>query len=158
MITIITIISFIFQYTINSYLFNSIFIPLTILMLLAVTEVYFDRKKKNYFIYAFVIGLFYDYLYTNTFFLNASIFLLLSFIIRLINNNITRSIFRLLIDILITIILYRTIFYLLYFIIGLVDFNFFNLLESIYKSLLLNIIYGYIIYYILYFCKHKKNK
>lgn len=113
---------------------------LTTLLSLIIIYPYLINHKKKYFIICFIVGLLYDIAYTNTFLLNASIFLLLGYLIstNIVNNTIITSI---------TIItIYRILTFLLLVFINYLEFNINILFNSIIYSLPFNIIYFFLIY------------
>lgn len=159
MIIIITILSFLLEFTLNKTLFNTILVPLTVLTTLIITETYF-KKQKKYYVYAFITGFIYDTLYTNTVLINAVLFMNLAVFTKYINKNITNNPLRLLINIILSIMIYQLMTYFIHLIIDVEKLNIKDLLEGLYKPLILNILYGYAIYYLIIFLnkKHKKNK
>jgi len=146
----IVIISFVLDNIVSNFLnYNSIFNPLFTLLALILIYPCFNKRSNNYYIYAFVLGFIYDVSITNTLFLNAFIFLLLSYLIRLMFKKIPYNYLSILIISLCSIIYYRVITYIVLIILNYLDFNLFYLFKSIYTSILLNVIYISILYLII---------
>jgi len=150
MIYIILIFSFLFESAftniVNTYGFLT---PLFLLTSLTILHPYFKNNKLNFVIVSIICGLFYDFSFTGTPFINTiSIGICSGFIILLynyMNYNIVNS--NLINIVLISI--YRIISYLILCIIDYIRFNEMSLLEGIYNSLLVNVIYGIIIFIII---------
>lgn len=123
--------------SIQTKLFNPLFTLISLIL--------FNHKYnlKKYLIISFCIGLLYDIIYTNTLFLNAFIFLLLSYltyiIFKIINNNLIN---RVIVSVA-SIFIYRIIVYLI--LITRYSISYKILINSITSSLLINIIYILII-------------
>jgi len=146
----IVIISFVLDNIIsNLFSYNSIFYSLFTILSLVLIYPNFNRRSNNYYIYAFILGLVYDITITNTLFLNAFVFLLLSYLIRLTLYKITYNYLSILIISICAIIYYRVITYMILTILNYLDFNIFLLFKSIYSSLTLNIIYISVSYLII---------
>lgn len=121
-------------------------IPLTTVMSLILIYPYLYNCKKNYYIICFITGLIYDITYTNTFMLNASIFLLLGYLIFNINIIITNNSFNVILIGLLIIFIYRILTYLILVFIDYTEFSINVLFKSIGFSLLFNIIYISLMY------------
>ena len=146
----IVIVSFILDNIVSNFLnYNSIFNPLFTLLSLVLIYPSFNKRSNNYYIYVFILGFIYDVAITNTLFLNAFIFILLAYFIKLIFNKIPYNYLSVLIITLCSIIYYRVITYAILIILNYLDFNLFYLFKSIYTSILLNIIYISILYLII---------
>lgn len=126
---------------------NNLLFPLFSLLSLIIIFSY-NLREYNYFILSMCIGLLYDIVFTDTLFLNASIFLLFSLGIYLIFKRINYNLFNVVLVSLLFIILYRVITYFLFLLNFNVSFDFFNLLKGIYSSFIINIAY-IIIYFII---------
>lgn len=150
-VLVITFISFIFEYVFNFLFHNSIFLPLTILTTLVLLEPYFDKKKNLYYVYSFIIGFLYDFVYTGNYFMDSGLFLIVAVVASFISSNMPNNFFVFLIKLLFLIAFYRVLSFLLFFVNGMIDFSFSLLFKSIYCSLVLNVFYGIILYFILYF-------
>ena len=128
--------------------FNGIFIPLFSLIGLIVSYEFFSLEKKEFYKCAFILGICYDLIYTDTFVFYAFLFMVMSFVIMHISKILPSNYFGLIIVSLICIILFRCTTYFFLIVTGNVRFNLNNLYKSIYNSLLINIIYGFIIKFI----------
>jgi len=141
MIILILLISFYLESTLSNIINMNYLIPLFTLLSLIIIYPYLFNRKRDYYIISFIIGLLYDITYTDTIFLNSFIFLLISYIIHLINIVITNNSFNVIIISLIIIIIYRLITYLVLVFINYITPNINTLINSILSSILINIIY-----------------
>lgn len=128
---------------IDSY-FNSVFS----LMSLIIVYPYFNKKNNSYFKLCFLVGLFYDLVYTDTIVFNAFIFLLLGLIIVKLNeilgnNPVNNSLMAIII-----IIVFRLVTYFFLILTENIAISKSLLFESIYTSLVSNIIYIILIFII----------
>ena len=146
MIVSVLIISFLLDGIFSNYVtFNGIFVPLFSLISLVVSYDFITFEKEDFYKYAFVLGLCYDLIYTDTFIFYAFLFMFMVFVIMQISKVLTSNYFGLIIVSLISIILFRCITYFFLIITGNVIFNIDNLYRGIYSSLLINILYGFIV-------------
>ncbi len=157
MIITVTIISFILEFILNKTLYNSFLSPLIIFTTLIILEPYFKKHKNRYLIYTFTIGLIYDIVYTGTYLMNASMFLIIGIFVRLINKNTPNNFLITIIELIILICTYRFLCFIFLSIIGFIKFNLSIYFESVYTSIILNLIYGILLYFILYFISKKFN-
>ena len=152
MIYLILVISFLLDNLISFFLnTNLLFNPLLSLVSLIIIFRYYHRKDENkYLITSFVLGLVYDIVCTDTVFLNAGIYLLLSLFIikfyKIFSYNLLNSAILL-------IIIYRSITFLVLSNFNFISFNLYHLLQSISSSLILNLLY-----LSFFFLKKKKYK
>lgn len=142
MIIINILLSFILDGIISSV--NNILLPLFSLLSLIFIYPYFKNNYIKYIVCSFILGLFYDVIYTNTPFFNAGIFLFIGilnycFFKYFKNNNLNNLLLGICI-----IILYRLFTFLILLFVGFISFSFVNLLNSIYLSLVINLAYLYI--------------
>lgn len=155
MIYLILVISFLLDNLISFFLnTNLLFNPLLSLVSLIIIFRYYHRKDENkYLITSFVLGLVYDIVCTDTVFLNAGIYLLLSLFIikfyKIFSYNLPNSAILLII----VIIIYRSITFLVLSNFNFISFNLYHLLQSISSSLILNLLY-----LSFFFLKKKKYK
>ena len=148
---IIVIISFVLDNLISNLTnYNSILYPLFTVLSLILIYKDFNRKNNNYFIYSFILGFVYDVAVTDTLFLNAFIFLFLSYLIRIIFNRITYNYISVLFISIGSIIYYRIVTYLILNILNYLNFNIILLCKSIYSSIVINIIYISVFYLIVH--------
>lgn len=157
MIIIITIISFILEFMLNSFLYNTVLIPLCVICTLILIEPFFYKNKTKYLIYSFTIGLLYDLIFTGNYFLSSGIFLLIASLIILINKITPNNLLISIIEIITFICIYRTISFLLMSIFQIIPFELELLSKSIFCSLSLNIIFSIILYFIMYIISKKFN-
>ena len=146
MIISILVISFLMDGIFSNYVpLNGLLIPLFSLVGLIVSYDFFTFEKEEFYKYAFILGLSYDLIYTDTFIFYAFLFMLMAFIIVHVSKILTSNYFGLILVSLICIILFRCITYFFLIITGNVILNIDNLYKGIYSSLLINILYGFIV-------------
>ena len=131
--------------------------PLTTVVALVIIFPYFHKYENKYYIILFCTGLLYDIIYTNTFLLNAIVFVLLGLIIKQTNKFFSDNFINISLVTGLTIVAYRTITYLLLCIINYINFSIHDLVFSITSSLLLNMIYSIILYVIHQIIINKKQ-
>ena len=133
-------------YFIPSY-FNklNLFYPMFTISL--IPFLYHDNFKKYYYI-VFVLGMFYDILYTDIFLYNAIIFLVLGIFNTKIIQYFKNSLFLLLILTCINIILYDSISFILVILTNYQEVTFYDLLYKIYNSLFLNIMSIFVYFFL----------
>lgn len=155
MIYLILVISFLLDNLISFFLnTNLLFNPLLSLVSLIIIFRYYHRKDENkYLITSFVLGLVYDIVCTDTVFLNAGIYLLLSLFIIKFYKIFSYNLLNSAILLIIVIIFYRSITFLVLSNFNFISFNLYHLLQSIYSSLILNLLY-----LSFFFLKKKKYK
>ena len=83
---IILVISFVLDGLLSNFLPYmvgdlSLFTPMLTIVSLIIIYHFFTKKKNNYFIICFIVGLIYDFMYTNLLFYNAILFLVLGLVI-----------------------------------------------------------------------------
>ena len=155
MIYLILVISFLLDNLISFFLnTNLLFNPLLSLVSLIIIFRYYHRKDENkYLITSFVLGLVYDIVCTDTVFLNAGIYLLLSFFLIKFYKIFSYNLLNSAILLIIVIIIYRSITFLVLSNFNFISFNLYHLLQSISSSLILNLLY-----LSFFFLKKKKYK
>lgn len=126
---------------------SSIFFPLFTLLSLIIIFSY-KLKEYHFFILSSVIGLIYDAIFTDTLFLNASLFLLSSLGIYLIFKKIHYNLLSIVIVSLLLIVFYRIITYFLFLLSFGISFDIFILLKGIYSSIIINIVYIVLLYFV----------
>ena len=156
-IFIVTFLSFILEYVMNCFFHGSILTGLIVFSSMILLEPYFRKNKNMYFIYCFFIGLFYDIVYTGTYFMNAGFFLMIGVFVTYINSVTPNNFVVSILELIILIVFYRVLSFLFLVINGVVDLNIFLLFKSIYSSFLLNLIYSSILYFVLYLVSIKFN-
>ena len=113
MISLIIIISFILDWIINNivnYQYNnlSLFTPLLTIVCIFLIYPLFKKKKNNYFIVLFIIGIIYDLLFTNLIIVNRFLFLLIGYITKYIYDNYELNILTITISLIFIISVYET--------------------------------------------------
>ena len=139
---------------------DSLFLPLFSVMVMVVTYPYMMHDKRNFLIAIGILGLLYDVVYTNTFFLYVYIFVLIGLIIMLFFRFFRNQIINTLLIGFLSICLFRFLNYGFLVMIQIKTFNLDELLKSIYQSFILNGSYLIILYGLLKlysYRKHKKN-
>lgn len=150
LVNTILIVSFILQGILSNFINidTNIFNLLLPIVALIIIYPYFRKNNRKYFIYAGIYGFLYDLIYTDTFILYAGLFVIIGFIISLLNVIFSNNIINIGFITTIVIIIYRVITYSILVTVNYLNFDIGILIESIYSSLLLNIIYAIIIYFI----------
>ncbi len=149
-ILIVTFLSFVLEYVVNGFFHGTIFSGLIIFSSLVLLEPFFKKNKEKFFIFCFILGFLYDFVYTGTYFMNAGIFLLVGVLISFINGITPNNFFVSVLELVLMIAFYRVITFLFFAVNGVIDFDFFLLFKSIYSSMLMNLIYGIFLYFVLY--------
>lgn len=158
MIIFISMLSFFLDGILSRYIPpNSLFLPIFTIVSLVIIYPYFNNDNFRYFKFVAIIGLLYDIAYFNTLFYNFFLFLILGFVIGLINYLLSNNIYTNILMTIICISTYRIITFLLVIIFKTNTLSFLNLMQSIYSSLILNIIYCIIIYITTEIYSKKKN-
>ena len=125
---------------------HTIFCPLFTLMSIILVYPYFNKRNSSYYKTCFIVGLFYDLVYTDTIVFNAFLFVLMGIVIVKLNDVFANNYLNSGIMATLVIILYRVITYLFLVLTGNINFSFMILFKSIYESLLANIIYIMVVY------------
>ena len=136
----------------------SYFTPSLTLVSIFLIYPFYRKNIKKYYITIFILGFMYDLFYTNLFFYNAYIYLLLGLIIRIIYKNLEVTWFRNIIYIALLICFYECLNGGILFLFHLVPITFDRLIYKITHSLILNILYGEIIYILLKIIPNKYKK
>ena len=152
---LVTFFSFIFEYFVNLISYDSIFIGLIIFSSMILLQPYFKNNRKVYLIYCFVLGFFYDLIYTGIYFMDAGLFLLVGVVVCFINDFTPNNFFVSLLELILLICFYRILSFVFLCINGVADFDFMILFRSIYCSILTNFLYGIVLYFVLYLISSK---
>lgn len=158
---ITVIISFFLESIVSNFIGidSKILVPLFTLISLIIIYPYFKSNNSAYLKACILIGLFYDFVYTDTLILNAMAFLTIGYFITKYNYLFSTNIPNLCIMIPLAIIIYRIFVYSILCLSEFISFSWDNLFLSIYSSLVINIIYGILIYLITnYFAKKYQIK
>ena len=118
--------------------------------------IFIFMNKKNllkYYFLSFIIGLFYDFFYSNLLFYNSFIFLTCTVIIYKLQNKLEHNLLNSLIIALITIVYYYTITFIILLCLNYIPFDFKRYLNILLNSSILNIFFILIVYLI----KKKKH-
>ena len=125
-------------------LFTSLFVVTSLVLIYP----FFNNKNNNYLVISFLIGLMYDFVYTDTLFLNALIFLILGLFVEKINEALSNNALNVMIMTFFTVSLYRILTYVVLLLVGYLNWDFSLLLASLYESYLANILYSLVMYLI----------
>ncbi len=128
----------------------SYFTTIYTIISIAVVYSYFYNKKK-YFILVFIFGFLFDVLYTSTFLVNICIFLVIGFVIYVLNNILSDNVFIINIISMISIILYHILSFVILSITNYANYSFLLLFNIIIHSIVMTIIYTSISYFIVRF-------
>ena len=133
------------------YLVNNLsyFTPLLTLVSILLIYPFFRKDRQKYFIIAFILGFLYDLFYTNLFFFNAVLFLVIAYLNTMVQKWTSNNAFNLLVQAIGTIILYESLTGLVLFIYNMVPISFYKVYYKVIHSLALNVIYVEIIYFII---------
>lgn len=139
------------------YLVNNLSIYTTMFTVCTLFIIYplFMKNNKKYYLYSFILGFVYDLFYTNLFFYDALIFLLLAYIIAFIYKNFEITIFHTILCLILIITLYESILAFMILINHLVPITFDKLFYKISHSLISNLIYGGVMFIVI---KHLSKK
>lgn len=150
LVNIILIVSFIIQGAISNFfsINTSVFNLLLPIIALIIVYPFFCKDVSKYLIYAGVYGFLYDLIYTDTLILYAGLFVIIAFIISVLNIVFSNNIINIGFISTIVIIIYRIISYVILVTINYFSFDINLLFHSIYSSLLINVIYAIILYFI----------
>lgn len=147
MIWLIIIFSFLFEASFTNIVgSNSLFIPLFTLTSLTFVYPYLKKKKTNYIIIYFIVGLFYDIVFSNSIFVNTISFVIIGVLVMLCYNYVKYNIYTSNIINIIMLITYRIFSYIILLSINYIKFNKNIFYKGIYSSILINIVYGIFIY------------
>lgn len=141
MIILLLFLSFYLEGLFSMFLNVSFLIPLFTLMTLIIIYPFMINYERKYYIICLFTGLLYDIAYTNTLFLNASLFLLLGYITTKLYYHFKTNILNTNIVGFIIILIYRTLTYFLLLFINYIDNDYYELINSILNSILLNLFY-----------------
>lgn len=130
------------------YLVNdlSILTPLFTLTSIVIIFPFYKKKYSEYFIVSIVSGLLYDLMYTNLFLTNASLFLMISLVVKYIYKNFNLNNLKILFYITLVICLYETSLAISFLVFNVVPITFNSLLYKIINSLFLNLLYGQLLF------------
>lgn len=147
---IIVIISFLLDGIVSSIInYHSLMYPLFSLLSLITSYTYFNQKDNSYIIMAFILGLSYDLVYTDTLFFNACLFLSSALLLKKIFEKFPYNYISVLVISFIMIFYYRILSYLILAFINYLNFSISFLLQGIYSSIIINIIYISVAYLII---------
>lgn len=136
----------------------SLFTPLTTIVALVIIYPFFYREDKKYYILGVITGFIYDLFYTNLWFLNGILFLLVSFLVTKLYKLVGSNFFKILFQIFIIIVIYESSYALLILIFNLTPMSLSRLFYKISHSLLFNLIYGEVLYLIIKILPKKWKK
>lgn len=139
----------------NAVALNSVLLPLFSVVSLVIIYPYFNNKDSHYLWFCTIIGLVYDIAFTNTLFLNASLFLVIGIILKKINTTFSNNHLNVSFITGFIIIFYRIVTYIILLIVNYLDFDGIFLLNGIINSLVLNILYAIAIYSLADYYSHK---
>ena len=158
---IILILSFILDGILTNflpYIELSLFTPLLTLVSIFLIYPFYKKTEIRYFVTLIILGLLYDLFYTNLLFFNATLFLLIGFITKIIYRNLDINFIKLIIYIIGIIIIYELTTGIIILIFNLVPITITKILYKITHSILLNVIYAELIYFILKIIPKKFKK
>ena len=156
MVIVIFVLSFLLDGALSNVIpMSSLWVPLFSVVSLVLLCPYLKRQDYDYYIAAVLLGICYDFVYTDTFFLNAIMFFGISFFNRMMMKHWTFDYLRVMLLLILNILFYRVGIYVILIIIGYFNWDSFQLWKGIYSSIFLNMIYGTLIYAVIYFVEHR---
>lgn len=135
---------------VSTLTYISYFTTVYTIISLVIVYPYFYNKKK-YYIFLVIFGLLFDSLYTSTFIVNICIFLVIGFVIHILNNVLSENVFTANIISIVSIICYHVLSFVILSIAGYADYSFLLLGRIIVHSMLMTIIYTSISYFVIRF-------
>ena len=136
----------------------SLFTPMITIVSLVIVYPLFTKRLKYYFFSCFVIGLLYDFMYTNLLFYNAILFLAVGCITMFMNRYIRRTWLSTLLFLVVAIVGYECMNAIIILIFQLVPMTFSRLIYKVSHSLLLSLFYGEFLYFIIWLLPKKYKK
>ncbi len=151
--TIILIVSFFLDGILSNFLPYmvgdlSLFTPMLTIVSFVIIYPFFVKNKKAYYLSALIVGLCYDFMYTNLLFYNAILFLIVALLITLLYKYIQPTWFTILFFVFLVIVGYECLNAFIILIFQLVPMTFGRLIYKISHSLILNLCYGEVLYLI----------
>lgn len=156
-ILIVTFLAFILEYVVNGFFHGTILNGLIIFSSLVLLEPYFKKNKDMFFVFCFFVGIFYDFVYTGTYFMNAGMFLIVGVLVSYFNSITPNNFVVSILELIFMISFYRFICFVFLGFNGYIVMSFSVLFRSIYSSILINLIYGILLYFILYLVSKRFN-
>lgn len=136
----------------------SLFTPMVTVVSLIMVYPFFRKRLQQYFISCFVVGLCYDFMYTNLLFYNAILFTVLGLVIFLLYKYIRPTWISLLLFVVIVIGIYESMNAIVILSFHLVPMTFYRLMYKISHSLLFNLCYAEVLYFIIWLLPKKYKK
>lgn len=118
----------------------------TVISLVIIYSYFYNHKK--YYILVVIFGILFDFLYTSTFLVNVFIFLLLTIIIKILNNIVPENIVMINFISITSVICYHALSFIILSITGSIDYSIVLLGKIIIHSIVMTIIYTSISYLI----------
>lgn len=150
LISSVLVLSFCFEGFISNIIGinTSFFVPLFSIVSLLIIYPYFNHEEQAFLKCCFLLGIFYDMVYTDTLIINACLFTVVGLFIQWLNSWLSNHAISLVFMSTLTIIFYRLLMYSILVIVGYLPMDIHALLISLSSSLVLNIIYVEILYFI----------
>lgn len=136
----------------------SLFTPMFTVVSLVIVYPFFKKKLKNYFISCFILGLVYDFVYTNLLFYNAILFLAIGILVIFLYRYIRLTWISLILFVVVAISGYECLNAIIIIAFQLVPMTFYRLLYKISHSILLNICYAELVYFIIWLLPMRYKK
>ena len=161
--TIILIVSFFLDGILSNFLPYmvgdlSLFTPMLTIVSFVIIYPLLVKNKKAYYLSGLIVGLCYDFMYTNLLFYNAILFLGIGLLTMFFHRYIRLTWFSLILFVVLVIVGYECANAILILIFNLVPMTFYRLLYKISHSLLLNICYAELVYFIIWLLPKKYKK
>ena len=127
----------------------SIFTPLLTVVAISIVYPLFRKKENKYLLTLFIVGIIYDLLYTNLYFIDGVLFFIIGLISIKLYKYLEIDNIKILLLSLIVIVVYEVLLFLIIFVFRITDVTLFRLIYKISHTILLNILYGEILYIII---------
>lgn len=160
---IILIISFVLEIILNNFLPYSIndlslFTPMFSIVSLSLIYQFLKKDKIKYLFISIILGIIYDFVFTNLLFFNAILFFMIALVVISFNKYLDVNCINLILEIILIIFLYEIMSSIIIILFNLVPMSFYRLFYKISHSLLINIIYGEIVLLIIRLVPGKYKK
>ncbi len=145
----ITIIAFYLENLLALFYNFGFFSNLIVICTLVLLYPFFHNKNQKYLQYCFLVGLFYDLIFTNTLLFHALIFYCLGWGIVKINLYVVNNVYTTVGIVLTTVFLYLGITYSIYSLLGLIPFDINHFIQQVYYVIIINTIYSVVFFVII---------
>lgn len=153
MCSLIFFVSFILEGILSLYLpflindLNIYYSSFVLISIIVLYPIFKNRKKENLFYMSIIlIGILYDFVYTDTFLVHSFLFFLSGKVVSKYYSRFGYNDYNFLFLCIVVITIYNVIFYLLLVLFSNVSFQIYTLFYKLIHSYFFNLLYGYILY------------